>query len=111
MAWSCTGCHEGVQEGRHREPSGERLLAGFKTQLIRCAPRHVRADVKSLGHALDDTQSALNTVRKLRSRGVTRHYDLNQANRQNLADVEDDEHGEADALESASDHEMAPPRQ
>ena len=64
-----------------------------------------------MGHALDDTQSALNTVRQLKSRGVTRYYDLNQTNRQNLADVEDDEHGEADALESASDHEMAPPRQ
>ena len=83
----------------------------FKTQLIRCAPHHVRADVKSLDHALDDTPGALNTVRQLRSRGVTRFYDLNRANRQNLADVEDDEHGEASGLESLSEHEMAPPRQ
>ena len=42
---------------------------------------------------------------------MTRFYDLNRANRQNLADVEDDEHGEASGLESLSEHEMAPPRQ
>ena len=59
----------------------------FKTQLIRCAPHHIRADVKGMDHALDDTQLALNTVRQLRSRGVTRYYDLHRLNRQNLADV------------------------
>ena len=83
----------------------------FKTQLIRCAPHHIRADVKGMDHALDDTQLALNTVRQLRSRGVTRYYDLHRLNRQHLADVEDDEHGTSDNLESDSDHEMAPPRQ
>ena len=31
----------------------------FKSQLIRCAPHHVRADVKSFNHAIDDTQLAL----------------------------------------------------
>ena len=83
----------------------------FKSQLIRCAPHHVRADVKSFNHAIDDTQKALNTVRQLRSRGVTRFYDLQRTNRQNLADVEEDEHGEGSALDTESEHEMAPPRQ
>ena len=64
------------------------------TQLIRCAAHHVSADVKSLDHALADTQSALNTAS--RSRGVTRFYDLHQAN---LAEVEDGEHGDATAIE------------
>ena len=45
----------------------------FKTQLIRCAPHHIRADVKGMEHAIDDAQLALNTVRQLRSRGVTRY--------------------------------------
>ena len=43
----------------------------YKTQLIRCAPHHVRADIKGSQHALDDVQSALTTVRQLKSRGVT----------------------------------------
>ena len=83
----------------------------FKTQLIRCAPHHVRADVKSFNHAIEDTQTALNTVRQLKSRGVTRFYDLHRVNRQNLADVEDDEHGEGTHLDTESEREMAPPRQ
>ena len=83
----------------------------FKSQLIRCAPHHVRADVKSFNHAIDDTQLALNTVRQLKSRGVTRFYDLNRVNRQNLADVEEDEHGQGSSIESGSEHEMTPPRQ
>ena len=83
----------------------------FKSQLIRCAPHHVRADVKSLNHAIDDTQLALNTVRQLKSRGVTRFYDLNRVDRQNLADVEEDEHGQGSSINSGSEHEMTPPRQ
>ena len=82
----------------------------FKTQLIRCAPHHVRPDVKNIAHSLEDTQEALNQIRQLRSRGVSRYYDLHKLNRRNLIDVEDDEHGEAEHLESESDHEMSPPR-
>ena len=67
--------------------------------------------MKSFDHAIDDTQKALNTVRQLRSRGVTRFYDLQRTNRQNLADVEEDEHGEGSTLDTESEHEMAPPRQ
>ena len=83
----------------------------FKSQLIRCAPHHIRPDIKAVAHSLDDTQEALNKVRQLKSRGVTRYYDLHQLNRRNLMDVEEDEHGESENLHSDSDHEMAPPRQ
>ena len=38
----------------------------YKTQLIRRAPHHVRTDIKSIGHALDDAQQALSTVQQLR---------------------------------------------
>ena len=62
-------------EGEADGPMSVYWLA-FKSQLIRCAPHHVRADVKSFDHAIDGTQKALNTVRQLRSRGVTRFYDL-----------------------------------
>ena len=82
----------------------------FKTQLIRCAPHHVRPDVKNIAHSLEDTQEALNQIRQLRSRGVSRYYDLHKLNKRNLIDVEQDEHGEGSDLESDSDHEMAPPR-
>ena len=85
----------------------------YKTQLIRCAPHHVRADVKSSGHALDDVQKALTSVRQLKSRGVTRYYDLHHLNKRNLAEVETDEHAEelhGDVMEEDSDHEMTPPR-
>ena len=55
-------------EGEPDGPVSVYWLA-FKSQLIRCAPHYVRADVKSFNHAIDDTQKALNTVRQLRSRG------------------------------------------
>ena len=82
----------------------------YKTQLIRCAPHHVRADVRNLNHSIEDTRDALNLVRQLKSRGVTRFYDLHRVNRQNLADVEDDEQGEGTQLDTESEHEMTPPR-
>ena len=33
---------------------------------------------------MDDLQSAMNQVRQLKSRGVTRHFDLRRVNRQHL---------------------------
>lgn len=43
---------------------------------------------KNTQHILDDVQKALNTVRSLKSRGVTRFYDLYRLNKQELHDVE-----------------------
>ena len=84
-------------EGESDGPVSVYWLA-FKSQLVRCAPHHVRADVKSFNHAIDDTQTALNTVGQLRPHGVIRFYDLRRTNHQNLADVEEGEHGEGSRL-------------
>ena len=46
----------------------------------RAAPHHVRADILGPQHVLEDLQSALNKVRQLKSRGVTRFYDLRRVN-------------------------------
>ena len=81
---------EYTKEGENRRPHVYWLA--YKTQLIRCAPHHVRADVKSVGHVLDDVQKALNSVRQLRSRGVTRCYDLHKLNKHDIVDAEEDEH-------------------
>ena len=63
----------------------------YKSQLIRAAPHHVRGDILGPQHVLDDLQASLNMVRQLKSRGVTRYYDLRRVNRQQLEDVEEDE--------------------
>ena len=60
-------------------------------KLIRAAPHHVRSDILGPEHVIDDLQKSLNMVRQLKSRGVTRWYDLNRVNRQRLEDVDDDE--------------------
>lgn len=44
-------------------------------KLIRCAPRHVRADVKSTGTAIDDVHNALTTVRQLSEVESDEHQD------------------------------------
>ena len=74
------------------------------TQLIRCAAHHVSADVKSLDHALADTQSALNTAS--RSRGVTRFYDLHRPIWLKWRTV-----NTVMPPPLSEHHEMAPPRQ
>ena len=59
---------------------------------------------------VDDLQFAINTVRQLRSRGVTRFLDLNQVNKRQLDDVEDDEQfDDMNGDLEESDHEMSPP--
>ena len=106
-----------VMKERKADSEGQQRVhvywLAYKTQLIRCAPHHVRADIKSIGHALDDAQQALSTVQQLRSRGVTRYYDLHHLNKRTLAEIEsDDQHDDPDGdVMEDSDHEMAPPRQ
>ena len=91
-------------------PKVKTYWLAYKTQLIRAAPHHVRADILGPQHVLEDLQSALNKVRQLKSRGVTRFYDLRRVNRQQLDDVEEDEqHTEPDGpLHEDDDDE--PPR-
>ena len=64
----------------------------FKTQLIRCAPHHVRPDFTNSSQTLlGNLQDAKRHLQDLKSRGVTRYLDLNVANRRNIDDVDDDE--------------------
>ena len=60
-----------------------------KTQLIRCAPHHVRAEIgANKENLVASLETAKDRLRQLRSRGVTRYIDLNVANRRrNLDDV------------------------
>ena len=72
----------------------------YKTQLIRAAPHHVRADFTSAATQVEDAWQARKEVSALKSRGATRFLDLDKANKMNLDDLlkEDIGHGsEADA--------------
>ena len=80
----------------------------YKTQLLRCAPHHVRADPSSTTTRLENLQEAKKEVQNLRSRGVTRFLDLPRLNKQNLADVEEDEEGQGEPVGGEDDQ---PPRQ
>ena len=78
----------------------------YKTQLIRCAPHHVRSDYMNNSKTqIEDAKNALKEVQQLRSRGVTRFLDLNKINKQNILDVDEEDMGpemdleEADALQ------------
>ena len=90
----------------------------FKTQLIRCAPHHVRPDFTNASQTLlGNLQEAKRHLRDLKSRGVTRYLDLNVSNRRNLDDIEDDEQEEApmdfdgDIPPDDPDDPQEPPRQ
>jgi len=83
----------------------------YQTQLIRCAPHHVRSDFNSMEHAIEDIQLAKKEVMDLKSRGVTRFLDLNMLNRNNVDDIlEEDEEmaGEEEELESQEDGDERP---
>ena len=58
-----------------------------KTQLLGCAPHHVRADFRADGPGVEQAKV---DVRDLKSRGVTRYLDLNLA-KSNIDDVHSDE--------------------
>ena len=62
---------------------------------------------------MDDTQSALNLVRQLKSRGVTRYLDLQRVNRSQWLDVEEDEQrDDPDGPLNDDDEDLGgPPRQ
>lgn len=64
----------------------------YKRQLIRTAPHHVRADILDPQYVVDDFQSATKQhVRHLKSRGMTRYFDIRRINRQHLDAVDEDE--------------------
>ena len=78
-----------------------------KTQLIRCAPHHVRPDFQQIEKtAIDGLESVRKEVSGLKSRGVTRFLDLRRLNQQDIDDVEDDEQ----AMDYDDDEEQGPKR-
>ena len=61
------------------------------TQLLRCAPHHVRADFRSADTVVGGLVEARRSVAALKSRGVTRFLDLSRVNKRSIDDVEEDE--------------------
>ena len=79
---------------------------GHKTQLLRCAPHHVRADFRAgAENALEEVEKAKIEVKELKSRGVTRYHDLNLLNKASIDDVNTNEFLEDD------EEVQEPPRQ
>ena len=61
------------------------------TQLLRCAPHHVRSDFRSADTVVGGLVEARRAVAELKSRGVTRFLDLNRVNKRSIEDVDEDE--------------------
>lgn len=86
----------------------------YKTQLLRCAPHHVRSDFHSAEHVLEDLQLAKKEVQALKPRGVTRFLDLQTINKRNIDDLMDDEEDMAEDDADGGDDDNddpGPPRQ
>ena len=67
------------------------------SQLLRCAPHHVRPDFRQAADTLvRDIAEARKSVLELKSRGVTRFLDLSRANKRNIEEVMSDEEGMGD---------------
>ena len=81
-----------------------------KTQLLRCAPHHVRADFRSMPErptALEEVEEAKKDLRNLKSRGVTRYRDLSVTNKADILDLNSDEEG--DPVDLLDDEEVPEP--
>lgn len=79
-----------VEEDRDGKPTT--YWISHKTQLIRCAPHHVRPDFQQIEKtAIDGLELVRKEVSELKSRGVTRFLDLRRLNKQDIDDVEEDE--------------------
>ena len=61
------------------------------TQLLRCAPHHVRSDFRSADTVVGGLVEARRAVADLKSRGVTRFLDLSRVNKRSIEDVDEDE--------------------
>ena len=69
------------------------------TQLLRCAPHHVRPDFRTSETTVGGLAEARQVVANLKSRGVTRFLDLSRANKRNIEEVDEDEEVLGDDLE------------
>ena len=75
------------------------------TQLLRCAPHHVRAGFQQAGATvIGGLEEARRSVVELKSRGVTRFIDLARANKRQIEDIQSDDEAMDDDLDG-------PPRQ
>ncbi len=84
----------------------------YKTQLIRCAPHHVRSDFTSSEHVLEDLQAAKKEVQALKSRGVTRFLDLQAVNKRDIDDILEEDEDMANGDDDQGDgDDYGPPRQ
>ena len=68
------------------------------TQLLRCAPHHVRQDFRSVETSFGGLEVAREVVASLKSRGVTRFLDLDRFNKRNIDEVDQDEEAMDDGL-------------
>ena len=79
---------------------------GHKSQLLRCAPHHVRPEIgRSASTLLGDFEVAKNVIQNLKSRGVTRYTDLTITNKRSLDDVDSDD----EVLDDDDDLDGGPP--
>ena len=92
---------------REDNPDGKPAIywLGYKSQLLRCAPHHVRPEIgRSSSTLLGDLKVAKDVVQKLRSRGVTHFADLTIKNRNNI-----DDFGSGDEVMDELDSEVEEP--
>ena len=83
---------------------------GHKTQLLRCAPHHVRPEIgRSTSTLIGDLQVAKDMLQALKSRGVTRYSDLAIKNKRNIDDVDSGDEMLDDG-DSDDDHPPSPKR-
>ena len=84
-----------VVVAREDDPSDGRprvYWISHKTQLLRCAPHHVRPELqRSASTLLEEMVVAKEALAALKSRGVTRYSDLLTQNKRRLEDVDTDE--------------------
>ena len=91
---------------RKDDDEGKPLIS-HGTQLLRCAPHHVRPDFRSTETTIGGLEEARQALASLKSRGVTRFLDLNRANKRNIEEVDADE--DEEMMDDGSD-EPAPRR-
>ena len=88
---------------REDDPEGKPYVYWLShgTQLLRCAPHHVRQDFRSVETTIGGLEVARQAVASLKSRGVTRFLDLDRLNKRNIDEVDEDE--------EAMDEDLAEP--
>lgn len=63
-----------------------------QTQLLRCAPQHVRPDYRQAADTnIGGLEEARREVQSLKSRGITRFIDLQRANKRQIEEIQADE--------------------